>query len=344
MGAPWHKYKDLDTQTCYGIIGQMAEANVSGISFSGGEPLTRGDFWQLVDACGREGILVQKLYTNGVLMDEDFFRNLEARKSDLKFIISFDGVGHHDWMRGVPGAEQKAIAAIKKAKERGFYVHITTTLYSGSISSVLPTYELFKKLGVDYWRVNMCFDLGDWQTKKNAEVPLDFLYEKYLELIVRYKKDGQPLGLNVEAILGGKKGGGLEILLERQRLDEKGLEGYSCDHLRFRPYLLPDGRLIPCAAMTGSVIEKDMPSLLDVPLAEIYGNPECGFRKVACVKAKDVVEHNEECRQCTSRFACGGGCRAFGIYSTNDVLGRAGLHCRFYREGYRDKLRELVGV
>ncbi|GHV91013.1 hypothetical protein AGMMS50268_15160 [Spirochaetia bacterium] len=83
----------VDTQTCLGIIDQMTEAEVFGVSFTGGEPLTRKDFWELTDACLERGIWLQNIYTNGILVDDAFLDKLEERNLKPRFIISFDGVG-----------------------------------------------------------------------------------------------------------------------------------------------------------------------------------------------------------------------------------------------------------
>ena len=40
------------------------------------------------------------IYSNGRLIDEDFARNLRARRISPSVQFSFDGVGKHDLMRG----------------------------------------------------------------------------------------------------------------------------------------------------------------------------------------------------------------------------------------------------
>lgn len=50
MSAPQAKYGELSTAQCLRIIDQIADANIGRVSLTGGEPLVRDDFWQLVDA------------------------------------------------------------------------------------------------------------------------------------------------------------------------------------------------------------------------------------------------------------------------------------------------------
>ncbi|GHV71479.1 hypothetical protein AGMMS49928_23420 [Spirochaetia bacterium] len=343
MGAPNHAYKDLDTQTCLGIIDQMAEAGVYGVSFSGGEPLTRKDFWELTDACLERGIWLQSIYTNGMLVDDAFLDKLEKRNLKPRFVISFDGVGCHDWMRGTPGVEEKTIEAIKKVISRGFRIQVYTTVYSGSIDALIPTYEFLKDLGIDDLRIATTMIKGEWRKENMDEVPLEKRLAVYLEMFKRYMADGQPFEINVEAFVGCKKGGKPYVRLSRTHCTEEGLNEYCCDTMRLRPYLLPTGVLLPCPAMVDTCIEKDMPNILDTPLAEIYSRPDNAFRKLVTTRVRDVVEHHEDCKICEHRFECGGGDLAFGITATDDPLGKYDMICRFYKN-YRAKLRELIGA
>lgn len=45
---------------------------------------------------------------------------LEARGIRPEFNMSFDGVGTHDWLRGIDGAERDVERAFLLCRERGF--------------------------------------------------------------------------------------------------------------------------------------------------------------------------------------------------------------------------------
>ena len=64
---------------------------------------------------------IPDIFTNATLIDDAVVAELAARGLDPIFHVSFDGVGRHDVMRGVPGAENAArqgIAALKSAGHR----------------------------------------------------------------------------------------------------------------------------------------------------------------------------------------------------------------------------------
>ena len=118
MDAPCGKLGELTTEQAFDFIDQMADCGVLRVDITGGEPLIRKDFWQLVDRILSYKMTIGTIYTNGWLLTEQVLNELERRNIKPGISISFDGVGWHDWMRGVPGAEDAALQALKLCDER----------------------------------------------------------------------------------------------------------------------------------------------------------------------------------------------------------------------------------
>ena len=91
----------------------MAECGVLQVDITGGEPFVRKDFWQLVDRIRSYGMVIGKDLYKRLLLHEAILDAFEQRGINPAFSISFDGVGWHDWMRGVPGAEEAALRALR---------------------------------------------------------------------------------------------------------------------------------------------------------------------------------------------------------------------------------------
>ena len=102
------------------LFSQMRELGIPYIEFTGGEPLVREDFARIVDMADAAGLRIRRIYTNGFLLGRKLLDQLRALGQRPDFFISFDGLGVHDWMRGVPGAEQAALAAMDLVREAGF--------------------------------------------------------------------------------------------------------------------------------------------------------------------------------------------------------------------------------
>jgi len=349
ISAPHYKYHDLDTADCLALIGQMAEAGVVSVSISGGEPLLRKDFWTLMDALRAKDIAIPSIFTNGLLVDDAFLDECDARRFFPGFLVSFDGLGCHDWLRGIDGSEEKTIAALRRLIGRGHRVTVNTALYAGSLDALLPTYEFLKGLGISAWRPGPITDNGEWiatTAGRDAPAPLprNILWERYEELARRCVADGQPFDLQLGPCFKAEAGPEGKRFIPAARFPgtEEELRQFSCRVCRTHPTLMPDGLLLPCPGMTSMEQEGKMPNLLQTPLAEVYSQPEGAFFALANLKAADVVAANALCRDCPWRLECGGGCRAASMTVGCGALGRDEDTCAFFREGWRDRFAALL--
>lgn len=129
-------------------LGAVDECNAPVVSIPGGEPLIHKDMPRIV-----EGIIARKkfvyLCTNAVLL---------AKKLDdyqpspyLTFSVHLDGNrARHDDSVCQKGVFDKAVAAIRKARERGFRVSINCTLFQGEDpAAVADFFDFVTDLGVE---------------------------------------------------------------------------------------------------------------------------------------------------------------------------------------------------
>lgn len=72
------------------------------------------------------------IYTNGWPVDEALLDGLVERNLHPSFHLSFDGVGWHDYLHGIPGAEERTIAAIKLLRGRGHHVSVAICMHRKS--------------------------------------------------------------------------------------------------------------------------------------------------------------------------------------------------------------------
>ncbi len=120
------KQKELDTFQAKEVIRKCADFGVLFLTFTGGEPLVRRDFFELARyALGRN--IAIRIYTNGFLID----RPMAERIRDLhpfELEISLHG-GHpatHDAVTRVPGSFDKLIAAFGHLRDLGIRVNLKT--------------------------------------------------------------------------------------------------------------------------------------------------------------------------------------------------------------------------
>ena len=119
---------ELSTEGARMVIRQLADAGVPILSFSGGEPLMRRDFFEICK-CALDHDFYISVATNGTLIT----RGLAERMADagVQYVdISVDSSKpeYHDAFRGVDGSWKRAVRAIRYCKDAGMYVCMATTV------------------------------------------------------------------------------------------------------------------------------------------------------------------------------------------------------------------------
>ena len=109
------------------MIDDLHEAGVRVLILSGGEPLLRGDIFQLADYARDKSFFVA-LSTNGTLIDEGNIARIAAARFDYVG-ISIDGLEavHDDW-RQLKGSFAASMHAIDLCRQHDIRVGLRTTL------------------------------------------------------------------------------------------------------------------------------------------------------------------------------------------------------------------------
>ncbi len=107
---------ELNTNQAIDLLEQLKEANCPVVLFSGGEPLLRGDLFELLDYAKKIGLRTV-ISTNGTLIDERTAEKLAG--VDIGYVgVSLDGPKQlHDKFRGVDGCFDRTIAGFKNCRK-----------------------------------------------------------------------------------------------------------------------------------------------------------------------------------------------------------------------------------
>jgi radical SAM protein with 4Fe4S-binding SPASM domain len=340
MSAPEAKYGEFTYEQCLETIDKISEAGIFNIDITGGEPFVRKDFFELVDVILSKNIGISTIYTNGFALGEATLDEFLKRKIKPLFSLSFDGIGYHDWLRGVPGAEEKTVKAIKLLRERGFRVSVESAFHRGSIHTIKDTMHLLSRIGVGHWKTNPASNSGNWRNEgRSLDLTIEELYDAYLDLIDEYFKTESPITVMMGGFFYCRKG-----LCEWFSPAKKhgGENEPLCLSARNTLYIAADGKLLPCIPLAGLPIQDEMPNILDTKLTEVLSNSEYLNRIETPVSA--LLEHNAECRECEHRAVCGGGCRAAALIENEDLdyLGKDPATCLYFKGGYEAKIKAVV--
>jgi AdoMet-dependent heme synthase len=141
---------ELETSEIKHIIDELAEMNTLYLSLSGGEVLTREDFFE-IGKHARKLNFALIIMTNGLLIDEEVADKLADLSPDLINISIYStNPKIHDKITGVPGSLEKAIKAVKMIKERGIRVKISTVIMKENINDYSQVYDLAQNLGAEF--------------------------------------------------------------------------------------------------------------------------------------------------------------------------------------------------
>jgi radical SAM protein with 4Fe4S-binding SPASM domain len=141
--------KELTTKEALNAVDQLADFGVTALAFSGGESLTRRDFFEVASHAVKRGLYVS-VATNGTLLTKENVRKL--KQTGVHYVeVSIDGATSrtHDEFRGVHGAFGKAVAGLKNCVEENLCACIATTATKNNLEEMPAILDLAEEIGAE---------------------------------------------------------------------------------------------------------------------------------------------------------------------------------------------------
>lgn len=286
------------------LLNQLAEAGVLFLTISGGEPLLRQDFFDIV-AHARSLLFNVKIKSNAVMIRQKEAQRLKnLGVEQVQISIYSDRPEVHDGITKLPGSLKRSIAAIRFLKSQGLKVTMANVLMRQNMDHHLGVHELARELGANYTldpTITPMMD-GDPSTLR-MRAPTKVLQETF--------RDPAVVG-NVE-----------EFCAPPLAADDDVMDGLPCSAGHTACYVSPYGDVYPCVQFPlpcGNVrrqrfidIWKDSPQL----------------KEVRAIRARDLPT----CSSCTHVASC---TRCPGLaYMEGDMHGPSTADCEkaFVRTG-----------
>jgi hopanoid biosynthesis associated radical SAM protein HpnH len=137
--------QNLSPEECFAAV---EECGAPVVSIPGGEPLMHPQIDEIV-----RGLVARRKYiylcTNGLLLEKSLSKF--APSPYFTFMVHLDGLReHHDKCVDRQGVFDKAVAAIKAAKQKGFRINTNTTVFEGTnIQEMQQFFDFLADIGVD---------------------------------------------------------------------------------------------------------------------------------------------------------------------------------------------------
>jgi radical SAM protein with 4Fe4S-binding SPASM domain len=340
MSAPSAKHGHPTLEQLTGIADQLAECGVFKVAITGGEPLIREDFFGLIDALNERGITVSTIYTNGWLLDEKMLDGLEKRGVRPSWQLSFDGIGVHDKLRGVPGAEERTVRAIKLLRAHGFPVTTALCMNRLNLAVVRDSVNYLASLGVSSMKISASMVLGEWADPSVQELRLTRqeemeFFEKY---IPQFFEDNAPMCVTLAGAFSWDPAKDTWNILFRKNCPvEREASSPSCGVVTKAFYIGADGMIAPCMGMADCSYAKNFPNVFQTPLKEILG-ADSQFVALCNTTVGEVRDKSGKCRSCRYTDRCTGGCRNNALISSDNYYAADDEQCHFFENGWDERI------
>ena len=302
-----------------------------------------------------------RLFTNGIRFDEKTVAMLKKYDMNPQIVVSFDGVGTHDWMRGVEGAQKEAERAIQLAVDEGFQVKANVNVNFKTAPNLTETCKCLYRLGVRSIFFIRTSEAPKWirsgLPSLTAKEYWDAMLEVTKALRQENKRDLEFIWFNGPTIPAGvsaeEYGKGSSFQYQSGDICHSAWCFKAINAL----YVSSTGRVMPCDGFEGMALQKDWEpgrcNILEMPLQQILNGS--AYADLMRLSTEELMEQLPECRGCEYEKRChGGSCRACGVLYKAvqngftfenldvDMKLKSPLTCAFYKDGYYDRLIEIL--
>jgi MoaA/NifB/PqqE/SkfB family radical SAM enzyme len=271
----------LSSEEILNLEQSLYDLGCRSIRFSGGEPLLHREIELFIKQAKKIGFKKIILATNGLLLG----KKAKLLKNLTNITVSIDGLSEaNDYIRGVDGYFDRAIAGIKEIKKINgkINIEIASNIWKSNFGDIPELINLCKKLGVS-WYPNLLtfspFFFDAPQIKKldpstNSGDKIDMLVKSMLE---KRKKDRATMNINPKQIKY------IRDFLLTGKYPKYCLFGFLNIFIDYQ------GDIYPCWCF------KSVGNIRDDSLAEVISSPEH--------KKRAINMFYRRCPQCTCGWA-----------------------------------------
>lgn len=334
---------EFTLEQCINLLNEIESCGIQTISITGGEPMLHPNFMDIVRESCRRRITINEIITNGSFITDKILEEFISLDCYPLFKVSFDGLTHHDWMRGVSGIEQKTLEVIKLLHDKGFHVRIQMNLHKGNLDTALQTLIMFDQMGIEELRLIRTTEAPRWaQNGGDLCLDLEEYYNIALSITRDYLSTKPQMSVDIWQFLQFWPGRRTYHL----RPVEGGEHTYRdtfpvCRGNRGMVAINADGDIVPCNQVSGK-LKQDNIRLGNVHITPLQQLLKSGdYIDTVTYTVGKLRENNPQCQDCDYWKLCMGGCRACAYALTDNLMGYDPAKCLYFKKGYMQKTIEL---
>jgi radical SAM protein len=301
---------ELTTGQGYRLLDEIRSFGEPLMVFTGGDPLKRPDLYDLIRYSVKIGLRTNVTPSATPLLTAEAIEEFQAA-GIARMAISLDGpdAATHDDFRGIPGAFDRAMFALRHARDIGLDTQLQTTVTRRNMARLAEVAELAKEVRTRMWSLFFLIVTGRAAEDDDLLAPE---YEQVFEFMYELSKTA-PFGIKTTEAMHYRR-----YVAQRIKAEHGVTENENAKGVAWRTAGVSDGKGFVFVSHTGEIFPSGfLPisggNVLRDSLTDVYRNSGL-FRSL-----RDTTQREGKCGICEYQKICGGSrSRAYAL--TGDFL------------------------
>jgi radical SAM protein len=301
---------ELTTEQGYRLLDEIRSFGEPLMVFTGGDPLKRPDLYGLIRYSVQIGLRTNVTPSATPLLTAEAIEGFQAA-GIARMAISLDGpdAATHDDFRGIPGAFDRAMFALRHARDIGLDTQLQTTVTRRNMARLAEVAEIAKEVRTRMWSLFFLIVTG---RAAEGDDLLALEYEQVFEFMYELSKTA-PFGIKTTEAMHYRR-----YVAQRIKAEHGVTENANARGVAWRTAGVSDGKGFVFVSHTGEIFPSGfLPvsggNVLRDSLTDVYRNSDL-FRKL-----RDTTQREGKCGICEYQKICGGSrSRAYAL--TGDFL------------------------
>jgi radical SAM protein with 4Fe4S-binding SPASM domain len=301
MAADGHALPDqLSDEETIDLVRRMGEAGVPVVFLSGGEPMMRPNFWEILAEVNAQGVR-PTISTNCTLITPEVAKRLAEYGVRWIATSMYGPAEFHDAMVGVPGTHARVVEAIKALRAEGVGVVLKTALSKDTWPYIFDIIQMAKDLDCGLIYICDLITSGRSEGEEDSRVTVeqwrelaDFVVSDMLDPDVKLEYDIGAIPSVIPYIA--------ERFIERGVDVSKGLERLkimsACPVGKGHMNINSEGGIMPCQFAQDWTVGNVREMSLAEATAALY---QIDLEESKGICAPDACEYSRICRGCRAK-------------------------------------------
>jgi radical SAM protein len=301
---------ELSTEQGYRLLDEIRSFGEPLMVFTGGDPLKRPDLYELIRYSVKIGLRTNVTPSATPLLTAEAIEAFQAA-GIARMAISLDGpdAATHDEFRGIPGTFDRAMFALRHARDIGLDTQLQTTVSRRNMGRLAEVAEIAKEVRTRMWSLFFLIVTGRAEEGDDLLAPE---YEQVFEFMYELSKTA-PFGVKTTEAMHYRR-----YVAQRIKAEHGATENPNAKGVAWRTAGVSDGKGFVFVSHTGEIFPSGFfpvsgGNVLDDSLTDVYRNSDL------FLTLRDTSQRHGKCGICEYRNICGGSrSRAYAL--TGDYL------------------------